>query len=114
MGASDRASGHKPRRRNSRGSPHRHADLQVPGRDLSKLDAVARHLQAKEAGEVSTWSDNVPRFTGYSTAHRAPWLVSVGFPMEVASAGITTRLVRSLLYSLAAIAVASTIAWMLS
>jgi diguanylate cyclase (GGDEF)-like protein/PAS domain S-box-containing protein len=86
----------------------------VVGRDLSKLDAVARHLQAKEGGEVLTWSDNVPRFTGYSTAHRAPWLVSVGFPLEVASAGITTRFVRSLLYSLAAIAVASTIAWMLS
>jgi diguanylate cyclase (GGDEF)-like protein/PAS domain S-box-containing protein len=84
------------------------------GSDLSHLDAVARHLRQKEAGEVSIWSDKVPRFTGYSTAHRAPWLVSVGVPTEVASAGITTRLVRSLLYSLAAIAVASTIAWMLS
>jgi diguanylate cyclase (GGDEF)-like protein/PAS domain S-box-containing protein len=84
------------------------------GSDLSHLDAVARHLREKEAGELSTWSDNVPRFTGYSTAHRAPWLISVGVPTEVASAGITTRLVRSLLYSLAAIAVASTIAWMLS
>ena len=58
------------------------------GRDLSKSRAVVRHLQAKETGEVSTWSDKVPRFTGYSTAHRAPWLVSVGFPTEVASAGI--------------------------
>jgi diguanylate cyclase (GGDEF)-like protein/PAS domain S-box-containing protein len=89
----------------------------TPGRvgsDLSHLDAVGRHLRQKEAGELSTWSDNVPRFTGYSTAHRAPWLISVGVPTEVASAGITTRLVRSLLYSLAAIAVASTIAWMLS
>ena len=64
----------------------------VVGRDLSNLDAVVRHLQAKETSEVSTWSDKVPRFTGYSTAHRAPWLVSVGFPTEVASAGITTRL----------------------
>jgi diguanylate cyclase (GGDEF)-like protein/PAS domain S-box-containing protein len=84
------------------------------GSDLSHLDAVARHLRQKEAGEVSTWSDKVSRFTGYSTAHRAPWLISVGVPTEVASTGITTRLVRSMLYSLAAIAVASTIAWMLS
>jgi diguanylate cyclase (GGDEF)-like protein/PAS domain S-box-containing protein len=84
------------------------------GNNLSHLDAVARHLRQKEAGEVSIWSDKISRFTGYSTAHRAPWLVSVGVPTEVASAGITTRLVRSLLYSLAAIAVASTIAWMLS
>jgi diguanylate cyclase (GGDEF)-like protein/PAS domain S-box-containing protein len=86
----------------------------VIGRDLSTIDAAVRHLQAREASEISTWSDKVPRFTGYSTAHRVPWLVSVGFPTEVASAGIATRLVRSLLYSLAAIAVASTIAWMLS
>jgi diguanylate cyclase (GGDEF)-like protein/PAS domain S-box-containing protein len=84
------------------------------GSDLSKVDAGVRRLQAKEVSEISTWSDQVPRFTGYSTAHRAPWLVSVGVPTEVASAGIATRLVRSLLYSLAAIAVASTIAWMLS
>jgi HAMP domain-containing protein len=84
------------------------------GRDLSDRDAVVRHLQVKEASEVSRWSDKVPRFTGYSTAHRAPWLVSVGFPTEVASAGITARLERSLLFGLGAIAVASTIAWMLS
>ena len=64
--------------------------------------------------EISTWSDNVPRFTGYSTAHRAPWLAGVGFPTEVASAGIAERLKRGLLFGLAAIAVASTIAWMLS
>ena len=86
----------------------------VVGRDLSKVTAVVRHLQAKETGEISTWSDQVPRFTGYSTAHRAPWLVGVGFPIEVAYAGIMTRLERGLLFSLAAIAVASTIAWMLS
>jgi diguanylate cyclase (GGDEF)-like protein/PAS domain S-box-containing protein len=89
-------------------------DSSVIGRDLSKVPTVARHLQTKEMGEVSTWSDKVPRFTGYSTAHRAPWLVGVGLPIEVASAGIATRLERSLLFSLAAIAVASTIAWMLS
>jgi diguanylate cyclase (GGDEF)-like protein/PAS domain S-box-containing protein len=86
----------------------------VIGRDLSKLPTVVRHLQTKEMGEVSTWSDKVPRFTGYSTAHRAPWLIGVGLPIEVASAGIATRLERSLLFGLAAIAVASTIAWMLS
>jgi diguanylate cyclase (GGDEF)-like protein/PAS domain S-box-containing protein len=89
----------------------------TPGRvgsDLSHFEAVARHLREKEAGEISTWSDNVPRFTGYSTAHRAPWLISVGVPTEFASAGIAVRIERGLLFSLAAIAVASTIAWMLS
>jgi diguanylate cyclase (GGDEF)-like protein/PAS domain S-box-containing protein len=86
----------------------------VIGRDLSNVPAFVRHLQEKEPSEVSTWSDGVPRFTGYSTAHRAPWLVRVGFPTEVASAGITTRFKRSLLFGLAAITIASTIAWMLS
>jgi diguanylate cyclase (GGDEF)-like protein/PAS domain S-box-containing protein len=84
------------------------------GRNLSDRDTVLRHLQAKETSEVATWRDNVPRFTGYSTAHRAPWMVAVGLPTEVASAGITARLERGLLFGLAAIAVASTIAWMLS
>ena len=91
------------------GSSRRHRT-----RSVESSTTVVRHLQAKEIGEVSTWSDKVPRFTGYSTAHRAPWLVSVGLPIEVASAGIAARLERSLLFSLAAIAVASTIAWMLS
>jgi diguanylate cyclase (GGDEF)-like protein/PAS domain S-box-containing protein len=86
----------------------------VIGRDLSNIPAFVRHLQEKETSEVSTWSDKVPRFTGYSTAHHAPWLVSVGIPTEVASAGITARFKRSLLFGLAAIAIASTIAWMLS
>jgi diguanylate cyclase (GGDEF)-like protein/PAS domain S-box-containing protein len=86
----------------------------VIGRDLSYRDTVVRHLQAKETSELTTWSDKVSRFTGYSTAHRVPWLVAVGFPTEVASAAITIRLKRSLLFGLAAIAVASTIAWMLS
>ena len=93
------------------------AFLEAPGqigRDLSRLDAAVRHLQTKELSEVSTWSDKVPRFTGYSTAHRAPWLAIVGFPTEVASAGIMSRLQRGLLFGLAAIVVASTIAWMLS
>ena len=84
------------------------------GRDLSNVPAFVRHLQAKETSEVSTWSDKVPRFTGYSTTHRAPWLVGVGFPTDVASAGITARFKRSLLFGLAAITIASIIAWMLS
>jgi PAS domain S-box-containing protein len=84
------------------------------GHDLSNLDTVVHHLQAKETSGVSTWGDGVRRFTGYSTAHRAPWLVSVGIPTDVVSASITTQLQRSLLFSIAAIAIASMIAWTLS
>jgi diguanylate cyclase (GGDEF)-like protein/PAS domain S-box-containing protein len=86
----------------------------VIGRDLSNRPTFVRHLEAKETSEVSIWSDKVPRFTGYSTAHRAPWLVGVGFPTEVASASISARFKRSLLFGLAGITIASTIAWTLS
>ena len=39
------------------------------GRDLSKLDSITRHIAAKEAKEVTRWSDGVERITGSSTAH---------------------------------------------
>jgi diguanylate cyclase (GGDEF)-like protein/PAS domain S-box-containing protein len=84
------------------------------GRNLSNVDAVVRHLHAKETRDVVTWSDGVSRFTGYTTAHRAPWLVSVGLPTAAASAGIAAKLERSGLVGISAIAVASVIAWMVS
>jgi diguanylate cyclase (GGDEF)-like protein/PAS domain S-box-containing protein len=87
---------------------------ELVGRDPSNLDAVVRHLHAKETREVATWSDGVPRFTGHTTAHRAPWLVSVGLPTAVASTRIATQLERSGLFGIAAIAIASVIAWMVS
>jgi PAS domain S-box-containing protein len=84
------------------------------GRDPSDLDAVVRHLHGPEMREIATWSDGVPRFTGYTTAHRAPWLVSVGLPTAVAAAGIATQLETGGLFGMSAIAVASVIAWMVS
>jgi diguanylate cyclase (GGDEF)-like protein/PAS domain S-box-containing protein len=87
---------------------------ELVGRDPSNLDAVVRHLHAKETNEVAIWNDGVPRFTGYTTAHRAPWLVSVGVPTAVASTRIATQLERSGLFSISAIAIASVIAWMVS
>jgi diguanylate cyclase (GGDEF)-like protein/PAS domain S-box-containing protein len=84
------------------------------GRDLSKLEAMIFHLRAGEGSEFTTWSDKVPRVTGYSTAYRAPWLVSVGMPMEVASMAVATKLKWSGLFALFAIAVGSIIAWLLS
>jgi PAS domain S-box-containing protein len=87
---------------------------ELVGRDPSNLDAVVRHLHAKETREVATWSDGVPRFTGHTTARRAPWLVSVGLPTAVASTRIATQLERSGFFSISAIAIASVIAWMVS
>jgi HAMP domain-containing protein len=84
------------------------------GRSRSKVDNAARRLRTREGSEIATWADNVTRITGYSTAYRAPWLVTIGMPMEVASAAVATKLKWSGLFSLCAIAVGSIIAWMLS
>jgi diguanylate cyclase (GGDEF)-like protein/PAS domain S-box-containing protein len=90
---------------------------QVPdwvGRDLSNLDAMVRHLRAKQASEMTRWSDNVTRVTGFATGYRAPWLVSVGIPTEIVSAAIATKLKFGALFALIAIAIGAGIAWMLS
>ena len=62
------------------------------GRDLSKLASITRHIAAKEAKEVTRWSDGIERITGSSTAHDAPWLVSVGLPTDIAFAAFASRL----------------------
>jgi len=84
------------------------------GRDLSKSESLARHIAAKEASDVALWSDNVERITGSSTAHRVPWLVSVGLPTDAAFAVVASRLRWGALFSAGALITAFTIAWMLS
>ena len=84
------------------------------GRDLSKAANAGRRLRAGEGSEFATWNDGVTRLTGYSTAHRTPWLVVVGLPMEVSSIPVATKLKLSGLFGLFAIAIGSFIAWMLS
>jgi PAS domain S-box-containing protein len=75
---------------------------------------VARHLRLGEGSEVTDWSDGATRFTGYATAHLAPWMVAVGLPAAIEAAAIAVRLERSVLFSALAIAIGSLIAWMLS
>src|ERR1700730_6251415 len=84
------------------------------GRDVSKVENVARHLEAREASDVIHWSDGVERITASSTAHRAPWLVSVGLPTNVAFAALASRLGWGAFFSAGALLAAFTIAWMLS
>lgn len=48
------------------------------GHDLLKFDNAGRRLRNGEGSELSTWYDHVTRVTGYTTAYRAPWLVTVG------------------------------------
>jgi diguanylate cyclase (GGDEF)-like protein/PAS domain S-box-containing protein len=84
------------------------------GRDLSDTESVVRHLKAKEVSEVTRWSDNIERITGSTTAHRAPWLVSVGLRSDIAFAAVSSRLGWSALFSAIACMMAFVVAWALS
>jgi diguanylate cyclase (GGDEF)-like protein/PAS domain S-box-containing protein len=84
------------------------------GRNLANVDHIARHLAAKEASEEVRWTDGIERLTGSSTAHRVPWLVSVGLPKDIVFATVATQLRWSALFSAIALGCACLIAWMLS
>jgi diguanylate cyclase (GGDEF)-like protein/PAS domain S-box-containing protein len=84
------------------------------GRDLSGWDHVARHMAAKEASEIEFWPDQTRRITGSSTAHQAPWLVSVGLPMDIAFATLASRLRWGAALGTGALIAAFAIAWMFS
>jgi Cache domain len=84
------------------------------GRDLSNSEQIARHLAAKEASEIEVWADDVQRITGSSTAHQAPWLVSVGLPADNALAALVSRLRWGALLGGGALIAAFAIAWMFS
>jgi diguanylate cyclase (GGDEF)-like protein/PAS domain S-box-containing protein len=84
------------------------------GRDLGGVENVARHLAAGEISEIMRWPDGADRITGSSTAHRAPWLVSVGLPTDTAFAAVASKLGWSALFSIGALMAAFAIAWVLS
>jgi diguanylate cyclase (GGDEF)-like protein/PAS domain S-box-containing protein len=84
------------------------------GRDLSDSEYVARQLAAKEASEIEVWGDHIQRITGSSTAHQAPWLVSVGLPMDIAFATLASRLRWGAGLGSSALIAAFAIAWMFS
>jgi diguanylate cyclase (GGDEF)-like protein/PAS domain S-box-containing protein len=84
------------------------------GRDLSKVDPIARHIAAKEISEIVRWSDDVERITGSSTANKVPWLVVVGLPTDIAFAAVASRLTWSALFVAGTLMAAFAIAWTLS
>jgi diguanylate cyclase (GGDEF)-like protein/PAS domain S-box-containing protein len=79
-----------------------------------------RHLQpriaAREGSDVSNWThrDNVERVNGFATAHRVPWLVTVGVPTAIAYAALTDRLKWGALIILGTLMLVFAIAWLLS
>ena len=84
------------------------------GRDLSGSEDVSRHMAAKETSAIEVWSDNVQRITGSSTAHQAPWLVSVGLPTDITFATLASRLRWGAFLGNSALIAAFAIAWMFS
>ena len=85
------------------------------GRDLSASEDVAQGLAAKESSAISAiWPDHVKRITASSTAHRAPWLVSVGFPTEFSSRAVMAHLTWGGAFTGISLLAGFAIAWMLS
>jgi diguanylate cyclase (GGDEF)-like protein/PAS domain S-box-containing protein len=93
---------------------HSHDGANWVGRDLSRLASITRHIAAKEAKEITRWSDGIERITGSSTAHDAPWLISVGLPTDIAFAAFASRLAWGGLLTTGSLMAAFAIAWMLS
>jgi diguanylate cyclase (GGDEF)-like protein/PAS domain S-box-containing protein len=84
------------------------------GSDISNLGRIRQFLADKEGVGISVWSDHVERITGSSTAHRVPWLVSVGLPTQIAFASLVARLTWGALFGSVAVTAAFAIAWMFS
>jgi diguanylate cyclase (GGDEF)-like protein/PAS domain S-box-containing protein len=84
------------------------------GRNLQDNEHGARFSALKEASGAVLWPDNVERITASATTLRAPWLVSVGLPVDTAFANVISRLMWGSTASVATLVVALTLAWMFS
>jgi diguanylate cyclase (GGDEF)-like protein/PAS domain S-box-containing protein len=84
------------------------------GRDVSSAEDVAEALAANESAGNVRWPDGVQRLTGSATAHRAPWVVSVGFPTSIGVAAMMSHLSWGGIVSGVSLLAGFGIAWMLS
>jgi diguanylate cyclase (GGDEF)-like protein/PAS domain S-box-containing protein len=84
------------------------------GQNLSKTALGSPMVTAKEVSDIVQWPDGVTRITASATALSAPWLVSVGLPIDIARGPMIQRLTLSSIYTLATVIVAFGIAWTLS
>src|SRR5580704_8202273 len=86
------------------------------GRDASGWPHLAEHFAAREGSDVTTWTDStdIPRVTAFATAHRAPWLVTIGLPKNAAFAAVAVRLAWSAIFIIGTLVVGFSIAWVLS
>ena len=84
------------------------------GRNLSGSDDVAEMLAQKETSAITSWPDRIKRITGSAKAHRIPWVVSVGFPINAGQAAMMTHLTLGGIFSGLSLLAGIAIAWMLS
>jgi diguanylate cyclase (GGDEF)-like protein/PAS domain S-box-containing protein len=84
------------------------------GRDLSSAEDVAQALSAREFSAVARWPDGVQRITGSTTAHRVPWVVSVGFPTGIGVGAMMRHLTWGGFFTAISLLAGFVIAWMLS
>ena len=86
------------------------------GRDVSSWPHLAQHFAEKEGSDVSFWSqsDGVERMSAFTTVHRAPWLVVVGVPKNLAFATTAFRLATAATFLIGTLLIGFGIAWVLS
>jgi diguanylate cyclase (GGDEF)-like protein/PAS domain S-box-containing protein len=86
------------------------------GRDVSSWRHLAKHFIEKEGSDVGFWSESGSgeRVTAFTTAHRAPWLVVVGLPKNVAFAITAFRLAMAAIFLIATLVIGFGVAWILS
>jgi diguanylate cyclase (GGDEF)-like protein/PAS domain S-box-containing protein len=77
---------------------------------------LAERIGAREGSTITRWVDvdGQERINGFSTAHKAPWLVQIGIPTSVAFAVLTTRLKISAAIVIGTLVLAFCVAWLLS
>jgi Cache domain len=84
------------------------------GRNLSGVENVAQALAAKDSAAIVRWPDDVQRITGSATAHRVPWVVSVGFPTDIGFDAMMAHLAWGGSFAGCSLLAGFAIAWMLS
>ena len=82
------------------------------GRDLKSAQDVAQALAAVESSGVIRWPDQIERITGSASVHRAPWVVSVGLPMNFGAGAMTTHLTWGGSFIAVSLLAGFAIAWM--
>jgi diguanylate cyclase (GGDEF)-like protein/PAS domain S-box-containing protein len=82
--------------------------------NLQEGEYGANFSALKKASGAALWPDNVERITASAPTMRAPWLVSVGLPVDAAYANVVSRLLWGSAASVAALLVALGLAWAFS